>query len=73
MFMSYLCGFIDTGITIDKKTTYTAGIMLLSTIPFILVQLVSSFSSLFQRRIMVSIALVISIVLLLSYFVYQVS
>ncbi|XP_019175856.1 PREDICTED: uncharacterized protein LOC109171183 [Ipomoea nil] len=61
----------DTGITIDKKTTYTAGIMLLSTIPFILVQLVSSFSSMFERRIMVSIALVISIVLLLSYFVYQ--
>nr|GMD83251.1 sodium/calcium exchanger NCL1-like [Ipomoea batatas] len=61
----------DTGITIDKKTTYTAGIMLLSTIPFILVQLVSSFSSLFERRIMVSIALVVSIVLLLSYFVYQ--
>ncbi|CAN4091967.1 unnamed protein product [Withania somnifera] len=61
----------DKGVTIDKKTNYTAGIMLLSLIPFVLVQLVSAFNAYFRRRIVMFTTLVVSVTLLLSYFTYQ--
>ncbi|KAL2524238.1 sodium/calcium exchanger family protein/calcium-binding EF hand family protein [Abeliophyllum distichum] len=62
----------DTGVTIDKKTCYTAGIMLLSLIPYILVQLANVFNTSFGTRLVILIALVLSTLLLLSYFVYQI-
>lgn len=63
----------DTGITIDKKTCYTAGIMLLSLIPYTIVQLANVFDSSFGTRMVILIALVVSTVMLLSYFLYQVA
>ncbi|KAL3820380.1 hypothetical protein ACJIZ3_006285 [Penstemon smallii] len=62
----------DTGITIDKKTCYTAGIMLLSLIPYVIVQLTYFVDSLFGTRLVILIALIVSTALLLSYFLYQI-
>ncbi|KAL0442690.1 UNVERIFIED_CONTAM: Sodium/calcium exchanger NCL [Sesamum latifolium] len=62
----------DTGATIDKKTCYTAGIMLVSLIPYIIVQLTDFVNSSFGTRIVILIALVVSTALLLSYFLYQI-
>uniref|UniRef100_M1C3U6 Calmodulin n=1 Tax=Solanum tuberosum TaxID=4113 RepID=M1C3U6_SOLTU len=67
-----LKGLRDTGVTIDKETSYTAGIMLLSLIPFVLVQPVTAFNSFVGRRILIFITLVVSLILLVSYFLYQV-
>ncbi|WMV17882.1 hypothetical protein MTR67_011267 [Solanum verrucosum] len=61
----------NNGVTIDKKTNYTAGIMLLSLIPFALVQLVNAFNTYFGRRIVIFTTLVISVSFLLTYFIYQ--
>ncbi|KAL2494770.1 sodium/calcium exchanger family protein/calcium-binding EF hand family protein [Forsythia ovata] len=62
----------DTGVTIDKETRYTAGIMLLSLIPYIIVQLVDIFNSSFGSNVVILIALILSFASLLSYFAYQV-
>lgn len=69
--ISVLSQLKDTGITIDKKTCYTAGIMLLSLIPYTIVQLANVFNSSFGTRMVILIALVVSTVMLLSYFLYQ--
>lgn len=61
----------DTGVTIDKRTSYTAGIMLLSLIPFVLVQPVTAFNSFLGRRILIFITLAVSLILLVSYCLYQ--
>ncbi|KAM3394078.1 sodium/calcium exchanger NCL2 [Capsicum galapagoense] len=61
----------NNGVTIDKETNYTAGIMLLSLIPFALVELVNAFNTHFGRRIVIYTALVVSGTFLLSYFTYQ--
>ncbi|XP_060196392.1 sodium/calcium exchanger NCL2-like [Lycium barbarum] len=61
----------NNGITIDKKTNDTAGIMLLSLIPFALVLLVNAYNTYFGRRIVIFTALVVSVIFLLSYFTYQ--
>ncbi|XP_075091041.1 sodium/calcium exchanger NCL [Nicotiana tabacum] len=65
-------GLSETGVTIDPKTSKTAGIMLLSLIPFALVQPVTAFNSFFARRILIFITLLVSVMLLLSYFLYQI-
>ncbi|XP_022892397.1 sodium/calcium exchanger NCL2-like isoform X2 [Olea europaea var. sylvestris] len=62
----------DTGVTIDKKTCYTAGIMLLSLIPYILVHLTNVFNTTFEKRLVILIVIILSTLLLLSYFVYQI-
>ncbi|KAL8468162.1 hypothetical protein ACS0TY_031415 [Phlomoides rotata] len=62
----------DTGTTIDEKTCYTAGIMLLSLIPYIIVQLAYVFDSSFGNRMVILITLILSTVMLLSYFMYQI-
>lgn len=64
--------FTETGVTIDPKTSKTAGIMLLSLIPLALVQPVTTFNSFFARRILIFITLLVSVMLLMSYFLYQV-
>lgn len=66
-----LKGLRDTGVTMDKQTSYTAGIMLLSLIPFVLVQPVTAFNSFLGRRILIFITLAVSLILLASYFLYQ--
>ncbi|XP_073018477.1 sodium/calcium exchanger NCL1-like [Primulina eburnea] len=62
----------DTGVTIDRETRTTAGIMLLSLIPYITVQLVNVFNNLFENRLMTLMALIVAIFSLLSYFLYQI-
>ncbi|XP_057764340.1 sodium/calcium exchanger NCL-like [Salvia miltiorrhiza] len=62
----------DTGTTLDKKTCYTAGIMLLSLIPYIIVQVANVFDSSFGTQMVILIALVVSTLMLLSYFLYQI-
>ncbi|KAK2966054.1 hypothetical protein RJ640_029986 [Escallonia rubra] len=61
-----------SGITLDKKTSTTAGIMLLSLIPFVLVLLVNIFKTSSGSRVVVLIALVVSTLGLLSYFAFQI-
>ncbi|XP_060193293.1 sodium/calcium exchanger NCL-like [Lycium barbarum] len=67
-----LKGLSDRSVTIDEKTRYTARIMLISLIPFVLVQPVTAFNSFFGRRILIFITLIVSLMLLLSYFLYQI-
>ncbi|KAH6829133.1 hypothetical protein C2S53_014827 [Perilla frutescens var. hirtella] len=64
--------FRDTGVKIDKKTSYTAGIMLLSLIPYVVLQLVYVFNTYSGKRIITLIALIVSSLSLLSYFTYQI-
>lgn len=63
----------DSGVAIDKETRYTAGIMLLSLIPYVVVQLVDVFDNPSVKRIITLIALIVSSLSLLSYFAYQVN
>lgn len=72
MFYLYSICVTDTGVRIDKETSYTAGIMLLSLIPFVLVQPVTALNSFVGRRILIFITLIVSLILLVSYFLYQV-
>ncbi|CAL5345102.1 unnamed protein product [Camellia sinensis] len=62
----------DSGITTDKKTSYTAGIMLLSLIPFIIVQLSNIVNTSSGSRLVLLIALIVSVLGLISYFMYQI-
>ncbi|XP_059638923.1 sodium/calcium exchanger NCL2-like [Cornus florida] len=64
-------GFTGSGITTDNKTSYTAGFMLLSLIPFAIVQLSNIFETSSGSRVVILSALVVSVALLLSYFAYQ--
>lgn len=63
----------ESGVEIDKETRYTAGIMLLSLIPYVVVQLVDISNTSSVKRIITLIALIISSLSLLSYFAYQVN
>ncbi|XP_073146437.1 sodium/calcium exchanger NCL-like [Henckelia pumila] len=62
----------DTGVTIDPETRTTAGIMLLSLIPYITVQLVNVFRNVIANRWLSLIALLVAVFSLLSYFLYQI-
>ncbi|XP_073273858.1 sodium/calcium exchanger NCL-like [Primulina huaijiensis] len=62
----------DTGVSIDRETLTTAGIMLGSLIPYIAVQLVNVFKNLFANRLLTLIALLVTVFSLLSYFLYQI-
>lgn len=68
----FVCLTVDSGVKIDKLTSYTAGIMLLSLIPYVVLQLVFVFTSSSGNRIITLTALTISSISLLSYFTYQV-
>ncbi|XP_057963600.1 sodium/calcium exchanger NCL [Malania oleifera] len=60
-----------SGITTDIWTSYAARIMAVSVIPFIIVQVPQVFHSTSGRHLAVLIALIVSIVLLISYCLYQ--
>ncbi|XP_073038474.1 sodium/calcium exchanger NCL-like [Primulina eburnea] len=62
----------DTGVSIDRETRTTAGIMLGSLIPYIAVELVNVFKNLFANRLLTLIALLVAVFSLLSYFLYQI-
>ncbi|KAH6829132.1 hypothetical protein C2S53_013280 [Perilla frutescens var. hirtella] len=72
MFKEKLSQLKDTGTRIDKRTCYTAGIMLLSLIPYIIVQMANVFDSSFGTWLVILVALVVSAAMLLSYFLYQI-
>ncbi|KAL0001472.1 hypothetical protein SO802_015253 [Lithocarpus litseifolius] len=60
------------GISTDLETCYTARIMALSIIPFIIVQSLKIFSSSSAERIVILIAIIVSTVFLFLYFFYQI-
>ncbi|CAI9783707.1 unnamed protein product [Fraxinus pennsylvanica] len=62
----------DTGVVIDKETRHVAGIMLLSLIPYIIIQLVDIFKTSFGAHAVILISLAMSSTALILYFVYQV-
>ncbi|KAL2245464.1 UNVERIFIED_CONTAM: Sodium/calcium exchanger NCL2 [Sesamum indicum] len=69
LFLSLWPGY---GLVTDSWTGYTARIMLVSVIPFTIIQFPRLFRlSLFWERVFVVIALVVSVIFLLSYFFYQ--
>ncbi|XP_019162755.1 PREDICTED: uncharacterized protein LOC109159162 [Ipomoea nil] len=62
----------ECGISTDASTSFTAGLMLLSLVPFVLVELVNVVSSASGQRIVVLVALIITVAFLLAYFGYQI-
>ncbi|KAA8523971.1 hypothetical protein F0562_010598 [Nyssa sinensis] len=63
---------IGSGVTTDIWTSYAARIMAVSVIPFIVVQLPQFLHSTSGKHLAVLIALIISLLLLVSYWLYQV-
>ncbi|XP_030549701.2 sodium/calcium exchanger NCL-like [Rhodamnia argentea] len=61
-----------SGVTTDSYTSYAARIMIISVIPFVVVQLLQLINSTSGRHVAVLIALILSLVLLISYCLYQV-
>ncbi|KAF5943874.1 hypothetical protein HYC85_017951 [Camellia sinensis] len=61
----------DTGIKTGEKTSYTAGIMLLSLIPFIILQLSNIAKTSSASCMLILMALIVLVSGLLSYFMYQ--
>ncbi|KAI3945897.1 hypothetical protein MKW98_007246 [Papaver atlanticum] len=68
---SYLTG---SGIITDHETSYTARIMVVSVVPFIILQVPSQIihELSYGRQIILLTTLVVSVAFLLSYFVYQI-
>ncbi|XP_077251163.1 sodium/calcium exchanger NCL1-like [Tasmannia lanceolata] len=61
-----------SGVTTDVWTSYAARIMVISVVPFIIVQVPQIFNSSSGSRIAILISLTVSIVFLLSYCLYQI-
>ncbi|RVW42959.1 Sodium/calcium exchanger NCL [Vitis vinifera] len=61
-----------SGVSTDIWTSYAAIIMVISVIPFIIVQLPQVLHSTSARRLAVLIALIVSLILLITYCLYQV-
>ncbi|XP_011096402.1 uncharacterized protein LOC105175605 isoform X2 [Sesamum indicum] len=66
---SNLKGF---GIVTDVETSYTARIMLIALVPFLILLLAKVFNSLSGRRVIILIALIVTFVLLFAYIFYQI-
>ncbi|XP_011096404.1 uncharacterized protein LOC105175608 [Sesamum indicum] len=62
----------DTGVLVDRDTRSIARIMLLSLIPYIVVQLVDFFHTSSANRIITLTALIVSSLSLIAYFGYQI-
>ncbi|KAH6777718.1 hypothetical protein C2S52_006683 [Perilla frutescens var. hirtella] len=63
---------IDNGVKVDEETCVTAKIMLLSLIPYVVLLPVYFFNTLSGKRFITLIALIVSSLSLISYFVYQI-
>ncbi|XVF27551.1 hypothetical protein REPUB_Repub14bG0117900 [Reevesia pubescens] len=59
------------GVRIDNQTRGSARIMLMSMVPFLVLQLAQILSSATAKRVVVLISLIISVALLVSCFIYQ--
>lgn len=66
------CSLLGSGVSTDIWTTYASMIMAASVIPFLVVQLPQAFSSTSGRHLAVLIALILALLMLVSYCVYQV-
>nr|DAD21138.1 TPA_asm: hypothetical protein HUJ06_022601 [Nelumbo nucifera] len=66
------CVVVGSGISTDIWTSYAARIMVISVIPFIIVQLPQILHSSSGRHLAVLIAFIVSVALLISYCLYQV-
>ncbi|PRQ31082.1 putative sodium/calcium exchanger membrane region, EF-hand domain pair [Rosa chinensis] len=64
--------FTGSGVSTDIWTSYSARIMAVSVIPFLIVQIPQLLNSYSGRRIAVLIALIVSVTLFVSYCIYQV-
>lgn len=64
--------FAGSGVSTDIWTSYAARIMIISLIPFIVVQIPEVFQATSQSRLAIMISLIVSICLLLAYSLYQV-
>ncbi|KAG5561809.1 hypothetical protein RHGRI_004751 [Rhododendron griersonianum] len=62
----------DFGVSTDAETSYTARIMILSMVPFLILQLPEVLSSSAGTRVTVLVSLLVTIVLLFAYCFYQV-
>ncbi|KAF5478600.1 hypothetical protein F2P56_005143 [Juglans regia] len=62
----------ESGVSTDIWTSYTARIMVISVVPFIIVQIPQVLNSTSGRHLAVWIALIVSLLLLISYCLYQV-
>ncbi|KAI3974311.1 hypothetical protein MKX01_030980, partial [Papaver californicum] len=61
----------ESGVSTDIWTSYASRIMALSIIPFVIVQLPAIFHTNSGRRLAVLISLIVAVVLLISYCVFQ--
>lgn len=64
--------YAGSGVSTDIWTSYAARIMVLSIVPFLIVQLPQALNSTSGRHLAVLIALIVSVCLLISYCLYQV-
>ncbi|XP_040987372.1 sodium/calcium exchanger NCL-like [Juglans microcarpa x Juglans regia] len=62
----------ESGVSTDIWTSYAARIMMISIIPFLIVQILQVLGSTSGRHLAVLIALIVSLLLLISYCLYQV-
>ncbi|GKA73717.1 sodium/calcium exchanger NCL2 [Tanacetum coccineum] len=69
---SFLQKLTAYGVTTDSETSYTARIMLVSLIPFVILQLPQIINSTSVTRVIVLVTLIITLSLLLAYIVYQI-
>ncbi|KAI3466717.1 hypothetical protein Pfo_023380 [Paulownia fortunei] len=60
------------GVITDVETSYTARIVLITLVPFLILQLENIFNSSSGKRVIIFIALIITIVLLFAYIFYQI-
>ncbi|RVW42927.1 Sodium/calcium exchanger NCL1 [Vitis vinifera] len=61
-----------SGIATDEETGYMARIMGLSIIPFIIIQITIFFQLSYGERVVILITLIVSLIFLLLYFIYQI-
>ncbi|KAL3615116.1 hypothetical protein CASFOL_040777 [Castilleja foliolosa] len=60
------------GVTTDVETSYTARIILVTLVPFLILQLQKVFNSQSGRRVVILIALIVTVFLLFAYVFYQI-
>ncbi|KAL7142629.1 hypothetical protein ABFS83_08G136700 [Erythranthe nasuta] len=61
-----------SGVVTDVETSYTARIMLISLIPFLVLVFALIFNSSTGKRVIILIALIVSVALLIAYIIYQI-
>ena len=64
--------FAESGVSTDIWTSYAARMMVISVIPFLIVQIPQLLNSTSGRHLAVLIALIVAVLLLISYCLYQV-